>query len=147
MAQNTFERREKKIILNAELFPEIEKRILDNFIPDKYNTDGGPYEICNIYFDNENRDITRHSVSRPFYKEKLRLRSYGTPTFDSNVFFEIKRKMNKVGTKRRAMLPLFKVYDYMESGILPKCERFIDDQVLKEIDYIIKTYGAKPTIY
>lgn len=147
MTQNTFERREKKILLDIALLPEIEKRILDYFSPDPHNTDGKPYEICNIYFDNENRDITRHSVSRPFYKEKLRLRSYGTPTLDSNVFFEIKRKMKKIGTKRRAILPLSDVYEFLESGRISAFEPYINRQVLSEIDYFIKTYDLKPSVY
>ncbi len=147
MAQNTFERREKKILLDTALFSEIEERILDYFNPDPHNIDGKPYEICNIYFDNDNHDVIRHSVSKPFYKEKLRLRSYGTPTLESNVFFEIKRKMKKIGTKRRAILPLSEVYDFLKSGDVPKDESYINRQVLSEIDYFIKTYDVKPMVY
>ncbi|MBQ8208347.1 MAG: polyphosphate polymerase domain-containing protein [Clostridia bacterium] len=147
MVQNTFERREKKILLDESLLPDIEKRILRYFVPDPHNIDGKPYEICNIYFDNESRDVTRHSVSRPFYKEKLRLRSYGTPDLDSNVFFEIKRKMKKIGTKRRAILPLSGVYDFLENRIIPEDESFINRQVLSEIGYFIETYDVKPMVY
>ena len=107
--QNTFERREKKVLVDEELFPEIEKKILTHFVADKYNVGGKPYEICNIYFDDEYRSVTRHSVSKPEYKEKLRLRSYGTPTLSEDVFLEIKRKLSGIGTKRRACLSLFKM--------------------------------------
>lgn len=147
MAQNTFERREKKILLDKSLLPEIKSRILDHFVPDPHNIDGKPYEICNIYFDNDNRDITRHSVSKPFFKEKLRLRSYGTPKLDSNVFFEIKRKMKKIGIKRRAILPLSSVYDFLENRNIPANESFINRQVLTEIDYFIRTFDLEPMIY
>ncbi len=147
MVQNTFKRREKKILVCESLLPEIEKRLLEYFTPDSHNVDGKPYEICNIYFDNERREITRHSNSKPFYKEKLRLRSYGTPSSSDNVFFEIKRKMNKIGTKRRAVMTLDKIYDFLENGTISEDESYINRQVLSEIDYFIKTNDAKPFVY
>ena len=147
MAQNTFERREKKILLDTALFPEIEKRILEHFEPDPHNINGEPYEICNIYFDNDNRDITRHSNSKPFFKEKLRLRSYGTPKPDSDVFFEIKRKMKRIGIKRRAILSLSDAYKFLENGIIKADDSYMNRQVLSEIDYFIKTYDLKPMVY
>lgn len=147
MAQNTFERREKKILLDEALFPEIEERILEYFVPDPHNIDSKPYEICNIYFDNKCRDVTRHSVSKPFFKEKLRLRSYGTPSLSDNVFFEIKRKMKGIGTKRRAVLPLSDVYKFLRDGTLPDTESYMNRQVLNEIDYFIKSQRLEPTVY
>ena len=145
--QNTFERREKKVLVDEEIFPEIEKKILTHFVADKYNVGGKPYEICNIYFDDEYRSVTRHSVSKPEYKEKLRLRSYGTPTLSEDVFLEIKRKLAGIGTKRRACLSLFKMYEYLETGILPSFDTYIDGQVMREADYFIKSKSLKPSVY
>ncbi len=147
LTQNTFKRREKKFLVDESLLPELEKRIMEHFEPDPHNVGGKPYEICNIYFDNERREITRHSNSKPFYKEKLRLRSYGTPTVSDNVFFEIKRKMNKIGTKRRTVMPLCKIYDFLDSGAIPEDESYINRRVLAEIDYFIKTNEVKPSVY
>ncbi len=147
MTQNTFKRREKKLLVDEKLLPEIIEKLLVHLDPDSHNIDGKPYEICNIYFDNERRDITRHSNSKPFYKEKLRLRSYGMPSPSDNVFFEIKRKMNKIGTKRRAVVPLEKIYEFLESGTIPESEGYINRQVLSEIDYFIKTNDVKPSVY
>ncbi len=145
--QNTFRRREKKVLIDESIFPEIEKRLSEMFIMDKHNICGDPYEICNIYFDNENRDVTRHSVSKPFFKEKLRLRSYGTPSLTDNVFFEIKRKTAKLGTKRRAILPLSEVYEFLESGNIPDTESYINRQVLSEIKSFTDSYSVRPEVY
>ena len=144
---NTFERKEKKIIINKSDYPAISEKITEYLVPDKYNKDGKPYDICNIYFDNDRGDVIRNSVSKPSYKAKLRLRSYGTPTLDDNVFFEIKSKTNKVGTKRRAIMPLRKIYDFLETGMIPDEENYINRQVLREISYFIETYDAKPRTY
>ena len=144
---NTFERKEKKIIINKSDYPAISEKITEYLVPDKHNKDGKPYDICNIYFDNDRGDVIRNSVSKPSYKAKLRLRSYGTPTLDDNVFFEIKSKTNKVGTKRRAIMPLRKIYDFLETGMIPDEENYINRQVLREISYFIETYDAKPRTY
>ena len=144
---NTFERKEKKIIINKSDFPAITEKIMEYLVPDKHNDGGKPYDICNVYFDNDRGDIIRNSVSKPKYKAKLRLRSYGTPSLDDNVFFEIKSKTNKVGTKRRAIMPLKKVYDFLDTGIIPEDESYINRQVLREISYFMETYDAKPKTY
>ncbi len=144
---NTFERKEKKIIINKSDFPAISEKIMEHLVPDKYNDGGKPYDICNIYFDNDRGDVIRNSVSKPRYKAKLRLRSYGTPSLDDSVFFEIKSKTNKVGTKRRAIMPLKKIYDFIETGNIPEDESYINRQVLREIAYFIETYDVKPKTY
>ncbi len=48
--------------------------------------------------------VFRHSIEKPAYKEKLRIRSYSQATPDSTVFVELKKKYEKVVYKRR--LPL-----------------------------------------
>ena len=60
--------------------------------PDAYNRNGEAYRISNIYYDTENDQLIRASIEKPVYKEKLRLRAYGTPELTDNVFVEIKKK-------------------------------------------------------
>ncbi|MNW19369.1 VTC domain protein [compost metagenome] len=61
--------------------------------PDEYNKRHEFYTITNIYYDTECNTLIRNSLSKPKYKEKLRLRAYGTPNADSNVYLEIKKKV------------------------------------------------------
>ena len=42
--------------------------------PDEYCKDGKNYSIYNIYYDTDDNQVIRHSISKPYYKEKLRLR-------------------------------------------------------------------------
>ena len=96
MAIKSFRRFEKKFIITKEQYDEL-TQILSNYMNlDKYCREGKNYNIYNIYYDTLNNDVIRHSISKPYYKEKLRLRSYNTPTsLDDNVFLELKKKILK----------------------------------------------------
>ena len=48
--------------------------------------------IRNVYFDTENYRLIRHSIEKPIYKEKLRLRSYRRAGPEESVFVELKKK-------------------------------------------------------
>ncbi len=147
LAGNTFERMEKKVVVPTVLVPELQSRITPYMEPDAYNVGGKPYMICNLYFDDEADDIIRTSVEKPWYKEKLRLRAYGVPTPDTKVFLEIKKKCNKVGTKRRVKFTLREANAYLETGVHPEGLPYIDEQVLREIDYYRSHEKVFPKIY
>lgn len=104
MAIEVFNRHEQKYFLDTYTFLKV-LDIMDKYMqPDKYNIDHKPYTISNIYFDTEDNYLIRASLSKPKYKEKLRLRSYGVPNADSKVFLEIKKKVAGVVNKRRTVL-------------------------------------------
>lgn len=107
---------------------------------DKY----GITSICNIYFDTDNSELIRTSIEKPLYKEKLRLRSYGTPNSDeSKVFLEIKKKFDGVVYKRRAAMTFRESEDYLNNGIKPS----ENAQIINEMDYIICHYNLKPKLF
>ncbi len=147
MAKHTFERREKKMLIDNELVEDFVNDILEYMTPDEHNVDGEPYMISNIYFDDDGDNVIRHSVSKPQFKEKLRIRSYGVPDKDTQVYIEIKRKLKGVGTKRRAKLPLCQLNEYLQTGKHPEGIKYIDEQVLREVDYYRAIYGVSPKIY
>lgn len=103
----------------------------------------GKYTICNLYLDTDDYALVRNSIERPVFKEKLRLRSYGTPTADSNVFLEIKRKYKGVVAKRRIGIPLWEAEGYIEEGILPSDS----SQIFREIDWMMKYYRPAPKLF
>ncbi len=147
MAKHTFERREKKMLIDNMLVNDFVNDILEYMTPDEYNVGGEPYMISNIYFDDDGDNVIRHCVSKPQFKEKLRIRSYGVPDRDTKVYIEIKRKLKGVGTKRRAKLPLWQLNEYLETGKHPEDIKYIDEQVLCEVDYYRATYHVSPKIY
>ena len=144
---NTFERMEKKTTVKDADVPLIKERIAAYMDPDPHNVDGLPYMISNLYFDDDCDNVIRTSVSLPKYKEKLRLRCYGVPTLDSPVFLELKKKVNGVGVKRRAKLPLRDIEAYLETGVHPQGLSYMDEQVLREIDYYRSHEAVYPKLY
>ena len=132
MAGNIFERVEIKYLLNKEQYDALRLKLEPYMQVDEY----GLSTISSIYYDTANYDVIRTSMEKPTYKEKLRLRAYGTIKKDSTVYLELKKKYDGVVYKRRVALPIKVAADYLERGIYPKES---DSQILREIDYFVKT--------
>lgn len=105
MSIKTFKRLEKKYLLTMEQYEELRKRMEPYMTYDEYCPDGALYSIYNIYYDTDDYRLIRASLAKPYYKEKLRLRSYSPlSSEDSPVFLELKKKVGGIVTKRRAAL-------------------------------------------
>lgn len=134
-----FRRVEKKYILTREQYLSLKEALKEKMIEDEH----GKSTICNIYLDTEEFDLIRHSITKPIFKDKIRLRSYNIPTKDSEIYLEIKRKYNGVVSKRRIGMKLSDFYSYIN-----KHEKNIEEcQVKKELDYYFKHYNLKPTMF
>ena len=96
MAIEVFNRYEKKFLLDDKTYYSIIMDIQDYMEDDVYNLDNDFYTIANIYYDTSDDELIRKSLEKPVYKEKLRLRSYGVPDINDNVFLEIKKKYKGV---------------------------------------------------
>ena len=93
MAISTFKRYETKFMLTRIQFEALTTALQEYMIPDAYCTDGKLYTIYNIYYDTPDNQLIRHSLSKPYYKEKLRLRSYKQNAGENDkVYLEIKKK-------------------------------------------------------
>lgn len=138
MVQTVFKRYEKKYLITEEQFQAFWEKTSHRLNVDKY----GRHTICNIYFDTDNYELIRRSVEKPIYKEKLRLRSYGIPDGESNVFLEIKKKFRGIVYKRRAVMTLNEAYDYIYNRKLTR-----KTQILNEIDYFMDFYNPRPKVY
>lgn len=143
---NTFRRMEKKTIMPSDRAEAFRARIAPHMEYDPYCADGRPYVICNLYYDSPDDRVIRNSVDLPYYKEKLRLRSYGVPNADTEVFLELKKKQNGVGTKRRARLRLADAEVFLATGRHPEGLSYMDEQVLREIDYYLSHERVEPRI-
>ena len=139
MTQEVFKRYEKKYRLSLEQYQELISRIITRLQPDQY----GKYSICNIYFDSRDYRMIRTSLEKPVYKEKIRLRGYGQPGPEDQVFLELKKKFDGVVYKRRIPMSLSEARKYLYYGIRPGQH----SQVLDEIDYAVDFYQARPAVY
>lgn len=138
MYENIFKRVEKKFLLTEEEYIELFNRIENELKPDKYFES----TICNIYFDNDNDEVLINSIEKPIYKHKVRLRSYGIPTLEDDVFLEIKSKYKSVVGKRRIKLKLKEFKKYQRTKKYTG-----NDQIMKEIDYLFKFYNLKASYF
>ena len=138
MYENIFKRVEEKYLLSKEQYIELFNDINEYIEKDKY------YEttICNIYFDNEDDELIYTSMDKPIYKHKVRLRSYGIPRIDDDVFLEIKFKFKNVVGKRRIKIKLKDFKNYL------KIKKYSgNDQIMKEIDYLFNLYHLRSSYF
>ena len=147
MAIEVFNRYEYKYLLDEPTYKKVLKIMDNNMVIDKYNINHRPYTIANVYFDTNDDYLIRHSLQKPKYKEKLRLRSYGVPKEDTKVFLEIKKKYNGLVNKRRTVLTLNEAYDFVKTGKEPDIKDYMNMQVVREIKYFLKCYNLEPKLY
>ena len=127
-----FKRIEKKYLLSEAQQEALLQRIGAHLKPDEY----GRSTVLSLYLDTPDHRIIRTSIEAVDYKEKLRLRSYGTAGADSTVFLELKKKFGGVVYKRRAAMTLAEAERYLRTGIKP-----FESQIMSELDWAMKLYG------
>ncbi|MDL2288838.1 polyphosphate polymerase domain-containing protein [Oscillospiraceae bacterium OttesenSCG-928-F05] len=132
MAQTIFQRIEKKYMIPKEKQDALLSACGGRLTPDKY----GEYTITNLYYDTADYALIRASIEKPFYKEKLRLRSYGGAGSDTSVFLELKKKFDGVVYKRRAVLPYGQVRSVLTGGAAG------GTQILSEIGYFLEQHDV-----
>ena len=147
MAIEIFNRYEHKYKMNAETFHKALEVIDKHMELDKHCAGHSLYTIANIYYDTPDNALIRESLSKPVYKEKLRLRSYGVPSADTKVFLEIKKKVNGLVNKRRTVLKLSEAYDFIGSGKPPEIKEYMNAQVVRELEYFMRRYSLGPKVY
>ena len=130
--QAVFKRYELKYLISQKQ----KARILETMEPYMALDQYGRTTIRNIYFDTDNYRLIRHSIEKPAYKEKLRIRSYKKAKPSSTVFVELKKKYGSVVYKRRMSLSEDEAMDWVTGKMHCKEETQISD----EIDYFLHYY-------
>ena len=136
--QSIFKRYEQKYLITETQAAVVEAVLSQRMVPDQFDA----YCVQNLYFDTANWDVIRTSMQRPYYKEKLRLRSYGTSDAAAPIFLELKKKYAGVSYKRRVVLP---------KGALsqPLKEVLAKDpsQIARELDFYLKSTEVTPRLF
>lgn len=137
--QMTFERYEYKYLISRQQKALILGAMEEYMIPDRF----GRSAIRNLYYDTPDFRLIRESLCQPLYKEKLRLRCYGSAGQDTEVFLELKKKYDGIVYKRRIALPLHQAMACTEGAAsLP------DSQIGREIQTALDYYRTlSPAIY
>ena len=157
---DTFERKEVKYRLNAKQHREVLDALAGRMVADEY----GRTRITSLYFDTPTRDLIARSLEKPLYKEKLRVRWYGTPTSGERVYVEIKKKYDGIVYKRRVGCSLTAAYAYLMGRVPyenacvqnPLSDQLQQDealtlhsiQIAREIDAFTERYrNLRPSMY
>ncbi|WP_217595836.1 polyphosphate polymerase domain-containing protein [Cohnella sp. GbtcB17] len=147
MAIEVFNRYENKYLMNTKAFYCIYNRLTEYMELDAHNKDDKFYSISNLYYDTPQHTLIRMSLSKPKYREKLRIRAYGVPEPDAKVYLELKKKVFGLVNKRRTSLGLGEAYEFVRTGRPPAFREGMNKQVIAEIAYFLSRYELVPMTY
>ncbi len=136
--QTCFKRYEKKYRLTAAQQQLIINGMREHMTADEH----AAYTICNIYYDTPDWHLIRASLEKPVYKEKLRIRSYGTPSDGGKVFVELKKKYDGVVYKRRITARADQAEPFLSGA-----EGIDGGQIGREIQWFQSFYRAMPRVF
>jgi len=123
--QNIFQRVEEKYLVNREQFAALNAALGAHMEADPR----GQHTISNVYYDTDDFALVRHSLEKPLYKEKLRLRCYGKADAQTVVFPEIKKKFDGVVYKRRVAMPLKDAERFLATGLMKAPQQQIHREI------------------
>lgn len=137
--QQTFKRIETKYFLDEDQYRAFRKVLDGRMVMDQFGID----TINTVYYDTGDYAMIRRSLTKPVYKEKLRIRGYGIVEPGKTVYAEIKKKYKGIVYKRREPVTTQEVMRWMEKdGAAPR-----DTQITREIDYMRKIYDPEAKVF
>ena len=157
--QAVFKRKEIKYLLSSEERNALLPILNTCMEPDAF----AHSSISNLYYDTPDFRMVRRSLEKPMYKEKLRLRSYGTPENTSTVFPEIKKKAMGIVYKRRISLPYQEAVSFLSGQQIASTDTCngttqqiastdmcdgTTRQILHELDWMLASYeNLSPRVF
>ena len=139
--KDKFQRIETKYVISKETLADLLKEFEAYMAEDEhaYST------IGNLYYDTPTYQMIRESLEKPYFKEKLRVRTYdASPQADSQVFLEIKKKTENLVTKRRLAADLLAAESYLDGDY----SQLTDVQIDKEMAWLTQRFAhIQPMMY
>ncbi|MEQ6205112.1 polyphosphate polymerase domain-containing protein [Enterococcus mundtii] len=129
--KNVFQRKETKYLIPTAQFHSFLKDLKKQMQIDEY----GLHTILSLYFDTPDDRFITNSMTKPKYKEKFRVRSYGISQETSMVFLEIKKKVNGIVYKRRMPLTYAEYLQWLDQKYFLKNEA---EQIPQEVNWLFK---------
>ena len=107
------------------------------------------YSVNSLYIDSPNLKTYQDTINGDRNRFKLRLRYYNFD--DSPVYFEIKRRLNKIIIKKRAKAHRWAVNDLL-AGQIPRADFLVQQNseefaALEEFSYLQNLLIAKPSMH
>lgn len=146
----TQDRREFKFLLPAA-DGEVFREFIATRIPVDRGAEGG-YPVISEYFDTPDRHSYWQKVWGAGNRRRVRARVYGRPDglIPPAGFIEIKHKLDGVGVKRRAALPIESLPELsagkIPADLLKPSRSRADRHVVEELRDLVVTNGARPVV-
>lgn len=137
MNLTTFNRFEKKYIVSESTFTNLIKDFKPYLDKDDHLDFFSYYTIYNIYYDTAQDEIIKQSVSKPEFKQKLRLRGYSGNKDNDLVFLELKKKLHGYVNKRRTLISKEDAEQLIHYKIKPDPQPYHNAQVINELYYYV----------
>lgn len=132
-----FQRKENKYLLTQSQFQSFFDDLHQYMSVDQY----GLHTIQSLYYDTPDYYFIQRSISKPKYKEKFRVRSYGIARADSLVFLEIKKKVAGIVYKQRLVFTYEEYLNWEVSGKFS--DQLTSVQIAREITWL---FYRQPTL-
>lgn len=139
-----FKRVETKYLINEVQYDMLISKIKNYMELDPYCKNNTTYRIQNIYYDTIDNYLIANSISKPIFKEKLRVRKY----LNSDLYFiELKKKACGVVGKRRVIVDEAELNRFFNGDDLAEIVEYESEMAIKEIRYLLNRYCLFPKVY
>jgi len=140
---------ECKYMINPAAVPAMREFIQPFMMPDHYAArwENNRYEISSLYLDSPDLKLYQQTVGGEKNRFKLRVRTYDDEP-DTPAFFEVKRKVNNIVSKRRVGIDRGDAAKFLESGAGDWMGKLSPDAV-DDLDYFSLhsgLAGARPVV-
>lgn len=146
MIETSFSRREVKFFIDASQRRRLLAFLAERVIPDAHGNEDGCYPVVSLYFDNRSRDMYWDQLIGVGSRQKLRLRTYGSPHGPQvpASFLEIKHKLDGRTIKQRVATTvdegLFVAAGHWpEAAVSPR-----DAHVIRQIHALVAARELRP---
>lgn len=128
-----FERHEQKYVMSQTTYQQLLVALGDEISMDQY----GQQTISSLYYDTAGYLFARRQLDDSSYREKLRLRVYGSQiTANQAAFVELKKKVKGITYKRRIQLSYQTGCDYLGQQGMSMGRQH--DMNYREIDHFVQ---------
>ncbi len=142
-----FNRFELKYVLSLEQVKEFKKDLLKYVTVDPY-WENWKYRLQSLYYDTKDYKHYWEKIDWEKFRRKIRLRRYITDELfneDSNIFVEIKQRIDRVTQKRRVLMKYKEAKDLLEEWIFPKKFKKEDKWVIDELYHLSTSQRLEPS--
>jgi hypothetical protein len=145
-AVRNFNRFELKYLITLKQAEYMKSALSAYLLPDEHGKNNGRYTLASLYYDSPDLRCYREKQDGLRFRRKLRIRIYGSGrviTDETNVFVEIKQRVDRVTQKRRAVLPYGEAVRLCNDKQLPQYGDE-DRELIEEVFVFLWQYNLQP---